>query len=73
MKIRLIQSTVIKGCPGASVGQVIDAPESVAMEAISLGVAVFSNAEPESVREIDPVVETRDPQPAKKRSKSALP
>ena len=70
MMIRLTQSTVVKGCPGVIVGDVINVPDNVARDLIAFGVGVEfkpeAKTEPAVIETREPAVETRDPEPKRK-------
>ncbi len=74
MKIRILQPVVIGGFPGAVPGDVIEMTESQAAEILGSRYGeVFKSGPVEAVETRTPEVETREPAPAKKRTKSALP
>ncbi len=74
MKVKITKPVVIGGFPGAVPGDVIEMTDKQASQIIVEGWGEAFKSEPEAAVETrTPEVETRDPAPAKKRSKSALP
>ena len=72
MRIKLLKSIVVPGFPGISAGSVFEAPEALVKLLMGRGHAEIVRAvsKPEVVQTREPVVETRDPQPAPKSRKS---
>jgi hypothetical protein len=73
MKVRIVKSAVIHGFVGVQVGDVVEMSDRQASEVIGAGLAKQFSGEEEKTETRVPEIESRDPQPAKKRSKSNLP
>ncbi len=73
MKVKITKPVVIGGFPGALPGHVIEMSDKQASEVVASGWGEVFNAVVDVVETRTPEVETRDPLPSKKRSKSALP
>lgn len=62
MKIKLLQSVVIKGVPGVSAGDVFELADDVGRDVVSQGLAEeIKGQPPAALSSPDPVVEHRDP------------
>lgn len=62
MKVKILKSIIVQDAPGAKVGQILDLPAGVASYLVSDRLAEF--VEDGQILTREPVVETRDPQPA---------
>jgi hypothetical protein len=69
MKVRIVQSAVIRGFPGVKVGDVIEMTDPQAAEVVGMQLGVEFKGDSPAVETREPEVEHRDPHPLKKAKK----